>query len=106
MPVFNNSRYLFQPRIQVKDASGAYNEVYQQRSSTVFPADHPPGTYEHLSEPGNDFADLAHKRLGTTRRWWLIADFNPHVFYPLDLKGGDVINVPPIAAFNQFRRPR
>lgn len=37
---------------------------------------------------------LAHQWLGEPERWWRIADANPQIRYPLDLKMGDTVVIP------------
>jgi hypothetical protein len=37
---------------------------------------------------------LAFKALQDPTRWWVIANANPHIRYPLDLKAGDMIHLP------------
>jgi hypothetical protein len=37
---------------------------------------------------------LAYKAFQDPYQWWVIADANPHIRYPLDLKTGDVIHMP------------
>lgn len=37
---------------------------------------------------------LAYKAFQDPHRWWIIADANPHIRYPLDLTMGDLIHIP------------
>ena len=37
---------------------------------------------------------LAFIALDDPTRWWVIANANPHIRYPLDLKAGDMIHLP------------
>lgn len=37
---------------------------------------------------------LAYRSLQDAGQWWVIADANPHIRYPLDLKLGDMIYLP------------
>ena len=106
MSYFTHSRYLHQPRLQVGDHLGNFYEVPEQRATTVFEAEHPAGTRTVVVEPGESFDSLATDHLGTPALWWLLADFNPHIFYPLDLVDADMINLPPRSSVNQFRSPR
>ena len=37
---------------------------------------------------------LGFKFLGDAKRWWQIAEANPGIWYPLDMKMGDYIGIP------------
>jgi hypothetical protein len=37
---------------------------------------------------------LAYKFLGDAKRWWEIADANPQIWYPLDMRQADYIVIP------------
>lgn len=37
---------------------------------------------------------LAYRALRDPSQWWVIADANPHIRYPLNLKMGDTIHLP------------
>ena len=50
-------------------------------------------TYEHVVVQGERIDQLAYRKLGDSRLWWMLADLNPHVD-PLFLLGGDVLRVP------------
>lgn len=52
----------------------------------------PPGTL--MNREGQGFQEHAWKALHDPRKWWVVADFNPHIRHPFDLKQGDLINVP------------
>lgn len=50
---------------------------------------------EHVVIQGERFDLLAATFLGDPRRWWMIADLNPEVFFPFDdLVGGSVVRIP------------
>jgi nucleoid-associated protein YgaU len=38
---------------------------------------------------------LAYRRYGDANKWYVIADANPEIFFPLDLEAGNVIRIPP-----------
>lgn len=104
MPVHRSSRYLRQPTLQVEDSGGDVREVYEQRDTTVFEDSRPEGTRNVTVQPGEDFADTARRHLGRHQYWWILADMNPEVFYPLDLQDADLIRVPPLRSLPRFRR--
>jgi nucleoid-associated protein YgaU len=43
---------------------------------------------------GDTLETISARVLGTTERFWEIADINPQVKFPLDLQAGDVIRIP------------
>lgn len=43
---------------------------------------------------GDTLESISARVLGTTERFWEIADINPQVKFPLDLSAGDVIRIP------------
>lgn len=49
---------------------------------------------EIMAKVTDRFDLLAHQWLGEPERWWRIADANPHIRYPLDLKMGDRVVIP------------
>lgn len=104
MPVSKNSRYLRVPRISVEDATRGQGMAYEQRDTTVFEADFPKGTVSVQVMAADDFPTIARRYLGTQFRWWMLADMNPDVFYPLDLTDGARVNVPPARSISRFRR--
>lgn len=48
----------------------------------------------YVVKDGDTLEDLARRRLGTQKRFWEIADLNPNVKFPLDIKVGDVLRLP------------
>lgn len=49
---------------------------------------------EIMARDGDSFQLLATTLLGDAHRWWELAEANPQVRYPFDLKMGDVLVVP------------
>jgi hypothetical protein len=49
---------------------------------------------EILAREGDSLQLLATTLLGDPGRWWELADANPQVRYPFDLKMGDILVVP------------
>lgn len=43
---------------------------------------------------GDTLESIAARLLGSTSRYWELADLNPQVKFPLDLSAGDVIRIP------------
>jgi nucleoid-associated protein YgaU len=43
---------------------------------------------------GDTLENIAARILGTTERYWELADINPQVKFPLDLRVGDSIRIP------------
>lgn len=43
---------------------------------------------------GDTFEDLSYKIYRDADRWWVLADANPQVFYPLDVIPGVQIRIP------------
>lgn len=43
---------------------------------------------------GDTLDTIAHNAFGNFDRWWEIADMNPQIKFPMDLKPGDVIRIP------------
>lgn len=104
MGYFKSSRYLRQEKIQIETADEGVRVVPVQRNTTVFEVEWSKGTVEITTPPGDSFPEIARKHLGSQHLWWLVADHNPGVFYPLDLEDGDRVSVPPARAVPRFRR--
>lgn len=43
---------------------------------------------------GDTLERIAARLLGTTERYWEIADLNPQIKFPIDIDTGDVIRIP------------
>ena len=43
---------------------------------------------------GDTLENIAARRLGSSSRYWEIADMNPQIKFPLDIKTGDLIRIP------------
>lgn len=48
----------------------------------------------YYAKEGENLPFLGHKVLDNPNRWHLLAELNPHIWYPLDLKPGEFIRVP------------
>lgn len=49
---------------------------------------------EYMVKETDTMPLIALRFLGSEDQWWRIADANPHIRYPLDLKMGDVLRIP------------
>lgn len=53
------------------------------------------GSYTlHIVKSGESLESIAMMHLGNTRRYWEIADLNPQIKFPTDLKMGMAIRLP------------
>lgn len=50
--------------------------------------------YQYTVRPGDTFDTLAAALYGDSGQYWRLADLNPQIKNPLDLKAGDVIRIP------------
>ena len=54
----------------------------------------PPPPAEYYAKEGEHFGFIAYKFMDDSTKWWRVAEVNPNVWYPLDLKAGDYLRVP------------
>lgn len=55
----------------------------------------PSGRYlAYTARQGDTFDLLAVRTLGDPGKWWMIADINPHVFFPGPIEPGTQIRIP------------
>jgi len=92
MTIFRGSRYRFGKVIQALDETGEANQIYELRRTTVDP---PEGSIPYTTQAGDTFESLAAKRFGDGNKWYVLADMNPQIFFPLDLEPGTLIYLPP-----------
>ena len=102
MPLSPQSRY---GRLATYPAPGADGRV-----RTTVPIRHElaVGTGQprvHVVVAGDTLESLAHTYLGSSDRWWLIADANPRLF-PLDLTPGAPVVIPTIENLGRIDRRR
>lgn len=98
MPLYGMSRYLKVKTRTIVDSDNEAAEVYNRRSTYVHPLDLPEDTKPYIVSSNEIYEDIAEKMypsLGGADLWFVLADCNPQIFYPLDLKEGDIINIPP-----------
>lgn len=53
------------------------------------------GSIVYTVEYGDRLPDIARKLYGNPQLWWILADFNPKIFYPLELEEGQTLICPP-----------
>jgi nucleoid-associated protein YgaU len=87
---FDGSRYLRVGDFSVIDEKGGSRTLKRVREPRSLEAAH-----EYQVREGDRLDLLATKFYRNPRKWWLIADANPHILSPEDLlKPGEVILVP------------
>ena len=92
MSIFAGSRYRLLEPIQVEDSEGAVNSYHRLRKTT---SEAPVGSKRYTTQSGDSFETLAFQRYGDSNKWYILADANPHIFWPLDLVSGQEIVIPP-----------
>lgn len=92
MSIFKGSRYRFGNLIQVIDGTGSVQAIHTMRVTTVDP---PKGSRTYVVEAGDTFEKIAYKEYSDANKWYILADVNPQIFWPLDLRSGDEIYIPP-----------
>jgi len=65
--------------------------LFELSSTTVKPQN---AVETYSVKAGDTFESIAAKYLGSGTKWYILADMNPHIFWPLDLKAGDRIVIP------------
>lgn len=53
-----------------------------------------PPPKQYMVKETDNIQLLAFIALDDPTRWWVVANANPHIRYPLDLKAGDMIHLP------------
>lgn len=59
----------------------------------VLPLPEPPDT-TYMAKVTDSFPLLAKRLLNDSEQWWVLAEANPQVRHPLDLKTADVLYIP------------
>lgn len=91
MTIFSGSRYLENDLINGVTPEGEAIRVHPLRKTTNTDPD---GLIEYITKAGDTFESIAYKFYGDANKWYAIADVNPGIFWPLDLKAGIKISVP------------
>jgi nucleoid-associated protein YgaU len=92
MTVNRTSRYRFGKYLQVEYEEGKFERFHELRSTTMYP---PSNSVTYTTKAGDTFESLAYRLYGSSAKWYILADANPHIFYPLDLGSGQRIILPP-----------
>jgi nucleoid-associated protein YgaU len=90
--IYRGSRYGNVEVLQSQNAAGETESTYVIRKTTVTP---PTGSIAYTTKAGDTFEKLAQKHYGDGNKWYVLADANPSVFFPLDLDSGTLIYIPP-----------
>jgi len=92
MGLFRGSRFRLSDMIQVKDADRDINRLFVVQETT---AEVPDGSLPYTVQAEDTFESLAFKFYGDANKWYVIANVNPAVFWPLNLEAGTLIYIPP-----------
>lgn len=92
MSLFKGSRYRFGDVIQTTDAQRDVNRVHVLRKTSVA---EPSGSRTYTTLAGDTLEVIAEREYGDANKWYVLADVNPQIFWPLDLESGTVIIIPP-----------
>jgi len=98
MPIYSGSRYLLNGRILEIEAVEVRrillrNVTLNQDDLVEFE--------EYQVQDGDRFDTLAAKYGGDATKWWVIAEVNNFVGFPLDLEPGTKIRIPPKSFFEE-----
>lgn len=91
MTVFVNSRYRFRDMVLVQDETLTKHAVHKIRKTTDTG---PKGYRMYTCSSGDTFESLAWRFYGDGDKWYVLADANPEIFFPLELTSGTQIRVP------------
>ena len=78
--------------LQIEEGDGNVYLVFPLRKTTVDP---PTGSKRYLVQAGETFESLAYRFYNDANKWYILADVNPQIFWPLDVESGVEIIVPP-----------
>lgn len=90
MPATPGSRHAPLGAVDAVDADGIARPTVPVRPTPPPPSGEP---WFHTVVAGETLEQLAHRYLGSSAAWWVMADANPTVF-PLDLPPGTRLRVP------------
>ena len=92
MTIHQNSRYRFRNILQVVDETGKTNYIHKIRKTTIGTLS---GSRIYKTKSGDTMETLAVLFYSDARKWYIIADANPEIFFPLDLEVGINLTIPP-----------
>jgi len=91
MTLFQGSRYRLEEYIQSTAYDGSVESHPPLRETTV---ETRYGFIQYKVLAGDTMESLAFAKYGDANKWYVIADANPQVFWPLDLEAGTEIVLP------------
>ncbi len=91
MTIFRGSRYRLESPIQSIAADGSVESHPPLRRTTI---ETEPDFKRYKTQAGDTMESLAFSKYGDGNKWYIIADANPQVFWPLDLEVGVAIVLP------------
>lgn len=77
-----------------KDADGKLIEVSRATTYLLTTSQTSVPPRQYMVKETDNVQLLAYRVFQDPTQWWVIADANPHIRYPLDLKMGDLIHLP------------
>lgn len=88
--IFAQSRYENSRRVFASDSSG------NRRRIVEFPAPRAVqfSATRHIAEENDRMDLLAARYFNDPEMWWVIAEANPELFYPEDIRPGTVVRIP------------
>lgn len=88
--IFEESRYETARVVPLASSDGVYRSTILPRTTVPVATDYT----VHLVEYGDRLDILAFQAYGDAEFWWKIADANPEVFFPDDIKPGMLLRIP------------
>lgn len=76
---------------QVEASDGTFAEVHKIRRTTIGGE---AGFRLYTAKAGDTFESLASREYSDARKWYVIADANPDIFFPLELTPGMQVVIP------------
>jgi nucleoid-associated protein YgaU len=84
-----NSRYVGATTLLIDSDRGKQHTLYPNQFAAVN------ARYTvYIAKDTDTFEGLAQRVYGDPTYWWRIADLNPHVFFPTDIRPGVQLRVP------------
>lgn len=91
MTIFHGSRYRLNDPVQAVDSDGLSETHYPLRETTL---ESDIGFRRYRTVAGDTMESLAFDKYGDANKWYVIADANPQIFWPLSLEAGEEIILP------------
>lgn len=80
--------------VQVSSMDGTVSVFHVPVSTTI---DVPAGTTRYVVKAEDTFETIAEREYSNGNKWYILARANPDIFWPLDLRPGLTIWIPPRA---------